>query len=156
MSVHENAALQAPGPLAPTRPAERQTSARDAAPTGPLFAEVLRDASVEAAHQASNGASAPKGTLGPGPAGVGGEPLHFSKHALERARRRGISLDPATIGRLREGVGRVAGKSARDSLVLVDGTAFVVSVNNRTVITAVGSRHMREHVFTNIDSAVIA
>ena len=39
---------------------------------------------------------------------------------------------------------------------MVDGTAFVVSVPNRTVITAVGSEHMREHVFTNVDSAVIA
>jgi flagellar operon protein len=53
-------------------------------------------------------------------------------------------------------VGRAAGKGSRDSLVLVDGTAFVVSVPNRTVITAVGSEHMREHIFTNIDSAVIA
>jgi flagellar operon protein len=70
--------------------------------------------------------------------------------------RRGITLDPTTLGRLREGVGRAAGKGSRDSLVLVDGTAFVVSVPNRTVITAVGSEHMREHVFTNIDSAVIA
>jgi flagellar operon protein len=38
----------------------------------------------------------------------------------------------------------------------VDDKAFVVSVRNRTVITAVDSAHMREHVFTNIDSAVIA
>jgi hypothetical protein len=32
----------------------------------------------------------------------------------------------------------------------------VVSVKNNTVITAVPSEHMRQHVFTNIDSAVIA
>ena len=36
------------------------------------------------------------------------------------------------------------------------GTAFVCSVQNRTVITAVDRDHMRDHVFTNIDSAVIA
>ena len=60
------------------------------------------------------------------------------------------------LGRLSEGVGRAAGKGSRDSLVLVDGTAFVVSVSNRTVITAVGSEHMKDNVFTNIDSAVIA
>jgi flagellar operon protein len=89
-----------------------------------------------------------------GPAGA--EPLRFSKHAVERVRRRGIELGPATLGRLQEGVGRAAGKGSRDSIVLVDGTAFVVSVPNRTVITAVGSEHMRDHVFTNIDSAVIA
>jgi len=82
--------------------------------------------------------------------------LQFSKHALERVQRRGIELDGSTLKRLNEGVTRAAGKGSRDSLVLVDGTAFVVSVRNHTVITAVGSEHMKEQVFTNIDSAVIA
>jgi flagellar operon protein len=82
--------------------------------------------------------------------------LLFSKHALARVQRRGIELDPSTLGRLSQGVKRAASKGSRDSLVLVDGTAFVVSVSNRTVITAVGSEHMKDNVFTNIDSAVIA
>lgn len=82
--------------------------------------------------------------------------LQFSKHALERVQRRGIDLGPATLSRLSAGVGRAASKGSRDSLVLVDGTAFVVSVSNRTVITAVGSQQMKDNVFTNIDSAVIA
>jgi flagellar operon protein len=86
----------------------------------------------------------------------GAEKLQFSRHALARVQRRGIQLDSATLGRLSEGVGRAASKGSRDSLVLVDGTAFVVSVSNRTVITAVGSEHMKDNVFTNIDSAVIA
>ena len=78
-------------------------------------------------------------------------------HALARVQRRGIELDPGDARpALAEGVGRAASKGSRDSLVLVDGTAFVVSVSNRTVITAVGSEHMKENVFTNIDSAVIA
>ncbi|HUB73340.1 MAG TPA: TIGR02530 family flagellar biosynthesis protein [Solirubrobacteraceae bacterium] len=87
---------------------------------------------------------------------AGASRLQFSKHALARVQRRGIELDAGTIGRLSEGVDRAAGKGSRDSLVLVDGTAFVVSVDNRTVITAVGSEHMKHNVFTNIDSAVIA
>ncbi len=87
---------------------------------------------------------------------AGSEALQFSRHALARVQRRGIELDRATLGRLSEGVGRAASKGSRDSLILVDGTAFVVSVSNRTVITAVGSEHMKENVFTNIDSAVIA
>jgi flagellar operon protein len=82
--------------------------------------------------------------------------LQFSKHALARVERRGIELDSATLGRLSQGVQRAASKGSRDSLVLVDNTAFVVSVSNRTVITAVGSEHMKDNVFTNIDSAVIA
>ncbi len=129
------------GALAPSTPAKPASGApgRDApaAPGSPSFADVLHDA-------ARAQPSAPAGDV------------RFSKHALERAQRRGIPLDHATLGRLSSGVGRIAAKGARDSLVLVDGTAFVVSVGNRTVITAVGAEQMREHVFTNIDSAVIA
>ena len=83
-------------------------------------------------------------------------PLRFSGHALDRIQRRGIDLGANELARLQDGVARAAAKGGRDSLVLVDGTAFVVSVPNRTVITAVDQGHMREQVFTNIDSAVIA
>jgi uncharacterized protein DUF3766 len=40
--------------------------------------------------------------------------------------------------------------------VMVDNNAFVVSVRNRAVITAIDQAQMRDHVFTNIDSAVVA
>jgi flagellar operon protein len=82
--------------------------------------------------------------------------VQFSGHALQRVRRRGIELGQATLARLQHGVDRAAGKGARESVVFVDSTAFVVSVRNRTVITAVDRDHMKDHVFTNIDSAVIA
>lgn len=82
--------------------------------------------------------------------------VQFSGHALERVRRRGIDLDGAALGRLEGGIARAASKGSRAAVVFVDGTAFVVSVRNRTVITAVDAAHMRDHVFTNIDSAVIA
>ncbi len=86
--------------------------------------------------------------------GSGG--LQFSKHALERVQRRGIEADPTTLRRLSRGVDLAAGKNARDAVVMVDDTAFVVSVRNRTVVTAIDAAHMRQHVFTNIDSAVVA
>jgi flagellar operon protein len=54
------------------------------------------------------------------------------------------------------GIQRAAAKGSRSSVVLVDGTAFVTAVQSRTVITAVTQDQMRSHVFTNIDSAVIA
>jgi flagellar operon protein len=80
----------------------------------------------------------------------------FSKHALDRLQRRGIDLDRQTLGRLSDGIQRAADKGSRNSVVFVDGTAFVASVQHNTVITAVDSEHMRSQVFTNIDSAVIA
>ena len=83
-------------------------------------------------------------------------PLTFSGHALQRIQQRGIDVGPATMSRLAGGVDRAAAKGSRSSLVLVDQSAFVVSVPNRTVITAVDRDHMKEQVFTNIDSALIA
>ncbi len=84
------------------------------------------------------------------------EPPRFSRHALDRLQRRGIDLSGPTLQRLAGGIQRAASKGSRDSVIFVDGTAFVVSVRNNTVITAVSSEHMRDHVFTNVDSAVIA
>jgi flagellar operon protein len=128
--VLPNLALVAPGPTAPvqpTAPTQRQDSAQAA--TGPSFSEVLAQQT-----------SAPT----------------FSRHALDRLQQRGVTLDQSTLGRLTDGVSRAASKGSRDSVVFVDGTAYVVSVANNTVITAVPSEHMRQQVFTNIDSAVIA
>ncbi len=149
MSIELNPALLPPGILGSPQGAPTTKPAVDAGgPCGPSFADVLEGATSGAGtKEASTAAAGGTGT---------DRTLAFSKHALERVQRRGIALDPTTLGRLHEGVGRAAGKGSRDSLVLVDGTAFVVSVPNRTVITAVGSEQMREHIFTNIDSAVIA
>ena len=83
------------------------------------------------------------------------QPLRFSKHATERLEQRQIMLTPADVTRLTRAVDNAASKGARDSLILLNRTAFVVNVPNRTVITAVDEDHMRENVFTNIDSAVV-
>jgi flagellar operon protein len=82
--------------------------------------------------------------------------VEFSKHALERLQRRGIPTDPTTMARLQHGVDLAAGKNCREAVVMVDSSAFVVSVENRKVITAIDATQMRQHVFTNIDSAVVA
>ena len=124
--VEHNPALLPPGVIAPSG-----APATAPIPTGgPAFADVLRTQP--------------------------GQPVRFSSHALQRAERRGIDLSPATLGRLNDGVDRAAAKGARASVVFVDQTAFVVAVPNRTVITAVDREHMKQQVFTNIDSAVIA
>ena len=44
---------------------------------------------------------------------------------------------------------------AKESLILTDKAAFVVSVKNNTVITAVDRDSMKENVFTNIDSTML-
>jgi flagellar operon protein len=82
--------------------------------------------------------------------------VQLSGHAKARIERRGIELAPETLARLQHGVDRAAAKGSRESVVFVDDVAFVVSVKARTVITAVDRASMRDHVFTNIDSAVIS
>jgi flagellar operon protein len=52
-------------------------------------------------------------------------------------------------------VAKVAQKGSRESLVMKDGVGFVVSVTNRTVITAVDVATSKDSVFTNIDSAIV-
>jgi flagellar operon protein len=138
--------------------------------SGPLAPTANPSVPARGAGRANGAARAPAGAAGSDGAANSGASfadalakagdaagnLSFSKHALARVQRRGIELGASTLGRLSQGVDRAASKGSRDSLVLVDGTAFVVSVSNRTVITAVGSEHMKDNVFTNIDSAVIA
>ena len=56
---------------------------------------------------------------------------------------------------LEKAMDKVEAKGARESLLLYKEMAFVASVRNRTIITAVGQRDAKENIFTNIDSAVI-
>lgn len=81
--------------------------------------------------------------------------LKVSGHAQTRLQSRNIELDKAQWERVLGGVDRAAAKGAKESLVMLDDVALVVSIRNRTVITAVDSQHLKENVFTNIDSAVI-
>ena len=130
-TIETNPALLPPGVAGASAPARTAANGAPAA-GGPSFAGVLADQ--------TSAAQAPS----------------FSKHALDRLSRRGIQVDAQTLSRLTDGLQRAAGKGSRNSVVFVDGTAFVASVRNNTVITAVAPEHMREQVFTNIDSAVIA
>ena len=82
--------------------------------------------------------------------------LKFSKHATQRLASRGIELSSGDMERINRAVDTARQKGARDSLVLLDRLALVVSIKNNTVITAVNEDAIKENVFTNIDSAVIA
>jgi len=81
--------------------------------------------------------------------------VKFSQHAIQRLSSRNIRLDRGDLAKISGAVDKAAQKGARDSLILMDNLALVVSVKNRTVITAMDGANIRENVFTNIDSAVI-
>ncbi|MGI6035546.1 MAG: TIGR02530 family flagellar biosynthesis protein [Limnochordia bacterium] len=83
------------------------------------------------------------------------EGVRFSAHAQARLRSRGLELSQDQLKQLNQAVAKAAAKGARESLVLVGELAFIVSVPNRTVITAMAEPRKEGGVFTNIDSAVI-
>ncbi len=82
--------------------------------------------------------------------------IKFSAHALKRLESRQIALGSQEMALLKEAVNKAEAKGAKESLILMDRLALVVSVKNRTVITAVDESSLKDNVFTNIDSAVIA
>ena len=82
--------------------------------------------------------------------------LQFSGHARKRIEQRGLYLDAERIARLESAVERAAAKGSRDSLVLLDELGLIVNIQSQTVITAMDEASRKEHVFTNIDSVVIA
>jgi flagellar operon protein len=82
--------------------------------------------------------------------------VKFSQHALQRLNSRKIELDSSQLSQLSQAVEKAAQKGAKESLILMNNSlAFVVSVKNRTVITAMDGESLKDNVFTNIDSAVI-
>jgi flagellar operon protein len=82
-------------------------------------------------------------------------PLKFSAHASQRLQDRKIALDTQTMAKVNDAIDKAAAKGVEESLVLTDKAALIVSVKNRTVITALDRQSMSGNVFTNIDGAVI-
>ena len=79
----------------------------------------------------------------------------FSKHASRRLFSRNIELTDEQLGRIAGAIDKASGKGSRETLVLLDDTALVVSVQNRTVVTVFDRENLRDGVVTSIDSAVI-
>lgn len=81
--------------------------------------------------------------------------VRFSAHAQERLSRRNVTLSGEDHVRLGAAFDQLATRGSRESLVLMDRMALLVSVPKRTVITVVPQSESNTSVFTNIDSAVV-
>ncbi|MFV9509854.1 TIGR02530 family flagellar biosynthesis protein [Tepidibacillus sp. LV47] len=81
--------------------------------------------------------------------------LKFSAHALQRMDSRGIKLEANLIQQLNEAVKKAESKGSKDSMILMNDVAFIVNIPKRVVVTALDKLSMKDHVFTQIDSAII-
>jgi flagellar operon protein len=68
---------------------------------------------------------------------------------------RGVKFNPEDIQRLGDAVQKARAKGSKDSLVLMNDNAVIVSVKNNTVVTVVDKTSLKENVFTNIDSTIV-
>jgi len=117
-------------PLAPEPPVTRNKTNIQKDESGLSFKEVLRQQLPEAG-------------------------VKFSSHCLKRLEQNNIQVSPQQLDKLNNAVDKAESKGSRESCIVMDDMAFIVSVNNRTVITVVNGPRMKDSVFTNIDSAVI-
>lgn len=115
-------------PVDNSSPTLRQTNVSTAAVTGASFADLLQKASRK---------------------------VTFSSHALQRMESRNLNFSEKDLQKLDDTVTRMAQKGARESLIYMNDMALVVSVTNRTVITAMDGSTAKENIITNIDSAAI-
>ena len=81
--------------------------------------------------------------------------VKFSQHAQERLSSRNIKFSATDLKKLDNAVERIAQKGAKESLIMLNDVALVVSVKNKTVITAMDGASAKDNIFTNIDSAMI-
>ncbi len=78
-----------------------------------------------------------------------------SAHASQRLLQRGVMLDQQDLQKISTAMDQAQAKGAKESLFLMRDLALIVSVENRTVITALQGQQAKENVFTQIDSAVL-
>ena len=81
--------------------------------------------------------------------------LKISKHASERLAERNIHISDAEWAHVNEKVNEAKLKGIKESLVLMDQAALIVSAKNSTVITAMDRMEAKDQLFTNIDGTIV-
>lgn len=81
--------------------------------------------------------------------------LQFSKHSKERMEQRGIEMTPDLLQQMNTAANHARSKGAKDVVMIGPQAAFIVSIPNNTVITAMNGNEMKNNIFTKIDSAVL-
>lgn len=120
--------------------------------SGPSFAETLGQVQQPLA---KNVPAAPVTAADTMRAAPGASAVKFSNHAIERMTSRGIAFSKQDMEKLNDAVSRAQAKGSKDSLILMNDSALIVSVKNKTVVTVMDKAALKENVFTNIDSTIV-
>lgn len=81
--------------------------------------------------------------------------LKISKHATERLQERNIQITDAEWAHITDKVNEAKRKGIKESLVLMEQAALIVSAKNSTVITAMDRMEAKDQLFTNIDGTIV-
>lgn len=81
--------------------------------------------------------------------------LKVSKHANQRLLERNIHISDAQWQLVSDKVSEARSKGVKDSLVLMEQAALIVSAKNATVITAMDRTEAKNQLFTNIDGTIV-
>lgn len=81
--------------------------------------------------------------------------LSISKHAQTRMQQRNIHIDAEMWTKVQEKVNEAKQMGVKDSLVLLDNAALIVSAKNNVVVTAMEREEARSQIFTNINGTII-
>ncbi len=129
MNVRTLAATRVTQPIAPEQRAPNRQSSSPGAKSfaGELAAHELKDASG----------------------------VRVSAHAAERMQQRDIQFSQQSRAEVAAALTELEKKGARNALLLSESSAFVVSVPNRTIVTAIANNEVQSRAFTNIDSAYV-
>jgi flagellar operon protein len=83
------------------------------------------------------------------------EKVKFSNHAITRLESRNIKFNEAEMNKIQNAIEKAEAKGSKDALVLMNDTALIVNIPNKTVVTAIQVEQQNENIFTNIDSVVL-
>ena len=81
--------------------------------------------------------------------------VKLSAHAASNLEKRRINLSPRDMMNINDAVKKAEAKGSKDSLLLMNDLALIVSIKNKTVVTAIDRDHLKDNIFTKIDSAII-
>ena len=80
--------------------------------------------------------------------------VRLSGHAKKRLEERNLTMDGNEFLKIRDGIDKLKEKGGKDSLIVTNQAAYIVDVDNQTVVTAMDKEDMAENVFTKIDSTL--